>query len=180
MPDTFVRTRCSSCARVLSFDDFSAGGDRCRACAGAPHAAEFVRGPRIRRTNARNLARGRAETEDDYERLLDGVPDELIDELVAALEAEAARLPASPANPVRGVLDELGVGRSPRELQWAAWGFAGGFGANVVLAKYAQMSSSAPMSDFIGPLLIGGVVAGLCCAAIGWGLAKLRDPQTAV
>ena len=174
MPDTFVRTRCSSCARVLSFEDFSGGGDRCRACARTAPPSEFVRGPRVRRTNARNLPR-RNEAE-EYERLLDGVPDELIDELVAALEAEAAKLPPSPANPVRGVLDELGIGRSTRERQWAAWGFAGGFAANVVLAKYAQMASSAPMGDFIGPLLIGGAVAGLCCAAIGWGLAKLREP----
>jgi hypothetical protein len=96
---------------------------------------------------------------------------------VAALEAEAAKLPPSSAHPVRGVFDELGVGRSVRERQWAAWGFAAGFAANVALAKYAQMSSSAPMSEFLGPLLIGGGVAGVCCAAIGWGLAKLREPQ---
>ena len=177
MPDTFVRTRCSSCLKVLSFDDFSGGGDRCGSCAGVTSTTEFVRGPRIRRTNARNLPR--QHEDDDYERLLDHIPDELIDELVAALEAEAATLPPSPANPVRGVLDELGLGRSAREKQWAAWGFAGGFAANVALAKYAQIASSAPMSDFIGPLLIGGVVAGLCCAAIGWGLARLREPQTA-
>lgn len=180
MPDTFVRTRCSSCLKVLSFDDFSGGGDRCRGCAGRPArpATELVRGPRIRRTNARNLDR-KVEDEEDYERLLDSVPDELIDELVAALEAEAAKLPPSPAHPVRGVFDELGLGHSVREKQWAAWGFAGGFTANVALAKYAQMASAAPMSEFMGPLLIGGVVAGLCCAAIGWGLAKLREPQTA-
>jgi hypothetical protein len=117
------------------------------------------------------------QAEDDYERLLDTLPDELIDELVAALEAEAATLPPAPAaSPMRGVLEELGVGRSARERQWAAWGFAGGFTANVALAKYAQMASSAPMSEFLGPLLVGGVVAGLCCAAIGWGVAKLREP----
>jgi|GEM_PF-1227581 len=177
MPDTFVRTRCSSCLRVLTFQDFAAGHGRCLSCANvAP--PEPVRGPRVRRKNARNLGPAAAVPgEEDYERLLDGVPDELIDELVAALEAEAAKLPPAPAaSPVRGVLEELAVGRSPRERQWAAWGFAGGFAANVALAKYAQMASSAPMSDFIGPLLVGGVVAGLCCAAIGWGLAKLREP----
>ena len=117
--------------------------------------------------------------EQRYEEMLDNLPDELIDELVAALEEEAARLPASPANPVRGVLDELGIGRSMRERQWAAWGFAAGFGANVAIAKYAQMASGASMSEFVGPLMIGGVVAGVCCAAIGWGLAKLREPLTA-
>jgi hypothetical protein len=174
MPDTFVRTRCSSCLKVLSFEDFSAGGDQCRSCAPRPSTAEFVRGPRIRRKNARNLEM--APRADDYERMLDGLPDALIDELVAALEAEAARLPDLAPNPVRGVLQELGVGRSAREKQWAAWGFAGGFAANVALAKYAQMASSSPMSDFIGPMLVGGGIAGVCCAAIGWGLAKLREP----
>jgi hypothetical protein len=112
-----------------------------------------------------------------YERLLDDLPDELVDELVAALEAEAERLAQEQAPPtlVRGMLDELGMGRSPREGQWAAWGFAGGFAANVMLAKYAQMESSATMSQFIVPMLVGGVAAGLACAAIGWGAAKLKD-----
>ncbi|MEO8538610.1 MAG: hypothetical protein ABI577_02640, partial [bacterium] len=110
-----------------------------------------------------------------YERMLDAVPDELIDELVAALEAEAARLPAT-KSPVREVFDEIGIGRSARERHWASWGFAGGFAANVAIAKYAQMATGAPFSQFIVPLLIGGVVAGLCCSAIGWGAAKLREP----
>ena len=174
MPDTFVRTRCGNCQKILNFEDFSAGGSRCLACSRGPSSTEFVRGPRIRRTNARNLRAPRQE-EQAYEELLDGLPDELIDELVAALEAEAAKLPASPANPMRGMLDELGIGRSLKERQWAAWGFAAGFAANVAMAKYAQMASGAPMGQFIGPLLVGGVVAGLCCSAIGWGFAKLRS-----
>lgn len=177
MPDTFVRTRCSSCLKVLSFDDFAGGGSQCRACKKSAPATEFVRGPRIRRPNARTLERMERQEAQAYEDLLDELPDELIDELVAALEAEAANLPPSPAHPVRGVLDELGVGRSARERQWAAWGFAGGFAGNIALAKYSQMASAASMSEFIGPMLIGGMVAGLCCAAIGWGLAKLREPQ---
>jgi hypothetical protein len=111
-----------------------------------------------------------------YERLLDDIPDELIDELVAALEAEAARLESAPLNPVREVIAELAIGNSPREVHWAAWGFAAGFAANVALAKYAQMTAGAPMSRFILPMLIGGVVAGATCAAIGWGLARLRQP----
>ena len=175
MPDTFVRTRCANCGNVLRFEDFSAGGDRCVDCSRRPSPQqEIVRGPRIRRTNARTLQQ---QEEQAYERMLDSLPDELVDELVAALEAEAARLPASPANPVRGVFAELGIGRSAVERQWAAWGFAAGFASNVALAKYAQMATGAPMSQFVGPLLIGGVVAGLCCSAIGWGLAKLREPQ---
>ena len=111
--------------------------------------------------------------------MLDEIPDELVDELVAALEAEAERRQqprSAPEAAVREVLDEIGFGRSPFEYQWAAWGFAAGFTLNVALAKYAQMSTGSSMSEFIGPLLIGGVAAGAACGAIGWGLAKLRHP----
>lgn len=114
----------------------------------------------------------------DYERLLDDVPDDLIEEIVAALEDEARRLESvqpGAASQLTEVLQEIGFGRSPRELQLAAWGFAVGFGANVMLAKYAQMQTSSPMSQFVGPLLIGGLVAGAACAAIGWGFARLRE-----
>ncbi|MGE3077180.1 MAG: hypothetical protein AB7N24_19570 [Dehalococcoidia bacterium] len=115
----------------------------------------------------------------DDDEYLDDIPQELINELVAALEAEAARRPITTDNPVRDVLDDIGLGRSTLEKQWAAWGFAGGFAANVLIAKYAQMSSSASMGQFIGPMLLGGCLAGVACAAIGWGLAKLREPQPA-
>lgn len=173
MPDTFVRTRCAACERVLTFEDFAAGGNRCLGCAKAGPRGE----PRIIHRNRRPqpppLALSEAE---QYERMLDAVPDELIDELVAALEAEAAKLPPVSDNPVRDVLAEIGFGRSARERAWAAWGFAAGFGANVAVAKYAQMASGAPMRDFVGPLLIGGCVAGAACAVIGWGLARLREP----
>jgi len=175
MPDTFVRTRCNTCEKVLTFDDWSGGGKKCQACerSAAPSVTpQYVRGPR--RTT------GHPEpVEEDYDRLLDAIPDELIDELVAALEAEAARLPAKQAGPVQEVFDEIGYGRSPKERQWAAWGFAAGFAANVLVAKYAQMASNAPMGQFVGPLMVGGLVAGLACAAIGWGLARLREPQVA-
>ncbi len=179
MPDTFVRTRCSGCGNVLRFEDFSAGGESCLACAKSRSApsTEFVRGPRIHRRNARNRPPERQMPEDDE--YLDAIPDALINELVAALEAEAARRPITTANPVRDVLDEIGLGHSTLEKQWAAWGFAGGFTANVLIAKYAQMSSGAPMGQFITPMLIGGCVAGVCCAAIGWGFAKLREPRAA-
>jgi hypothetical protein len=134
-----------------------------------------VRGPTAGAAPRRDLSDEAAA----YERLLDDLPDELVDELVAALEAEAERMAAeqAPAAGVRGVIDELGLGRSPREGQWAAWGFAIGFALNVMLAKYAQMETSSAMSKFIAPMLIGGVVAGLACAAIGWGAAKLKDRQ---
>lgn len=113
-----------------------------------------------------------AASADAYERMLENVPDALIDELVAALEAEAAK--DAPKSPVHEVLDEIGFGRSAAETHWAAWGFAGGFAVNVALAKYAQMASGGSMAEFLAPMLLGGVVAGLTCAAIGWGLARLR------
>jgi hypothetical protein len=174
--ETLSRTRCRTCGRALSFDEWTSNGGHCDACApvigGYGPAATYVRGP-ARQAPRRELADESAA----YERLLDELPDELVDELVAALEAEAERLAQEQAQPtlVRGVIEELGLGRSPREGQWAAWGFAGGFAANVMLAKYAQMESSAAMSQFIAPMLIGGVIAGLACAAIGWGAAKLKD-----
>ena len=169
MPDTFVRTRSATCESVLTCEDFSAGnGKRCRACTARGGVVSRRKAPPQRHMSYADEAA-------EYERMLDSMPEELVDELVAALEAEAARRSNGPASQVAEVLEELGIGRSQRELTWAAWGFAAGFGANVAIAKYAQMASEAPMSQFIGPLLIGGVVAGACCAAIGWGLAKLRE-----
>jgi len=172
MPDTFVRTRCSSCARPLGFEDWSNGSDRCQSCARVRSAA--VRTPAAESPaefdHAAFAARANA-----YERMLDEIPDELVEELVAALEAEAARLPTAGPNPVREVFTELRLGQSPGERHWAAWGFAAGFAANVVIAKYAQMTTAAPMSQFIGPMLLGGLLAGATCSAIGWGFAKLRE-----
>lgn len=176
MPDTFVRTRCVACDKVLSFDDFSLGGSRCRAClkiVKRKPSAQYVRGPQTRPSPPQPAY---ASGIDDYEHLLDSVPDELIDELVAALEAEAARMPEGQRGPVREVFEDIGLGRTTREKQWAAWGFAAGFAANVAIAKYAQMATGAPFSQFVGPLLLGGVVAGFCCSAIGWGAARLREP----
>jgi hypothetical protein len=114
----------------------------------------------------------------EYEKLADDIPDELVDELVSMLEAEAARRKveiSAPQAALEELFEEIGFGRSPRELHWAAWGFAAGFALNVGLAKYAQMTTSASMSEFVMPLLFGGVLAGSACAAIGWGLAKLRE-----
>lgn len=176
MPDTFVRTRCGSCEKVLSFEDFSAGGNRCLRCSKYPQGSpQFVRGPR----KPEPVIGGYSDDE-EYERMLDSIPEELVDELVAALEAESARRATGPASQVGELFEELGIGRSQRELSWAAWGFAAGFGANVAIAKYVQMASGAPMGQFIGPLLIGGMLAGVCCAAIGWGIAKLREAPRAV
>lgn len=178
MPDTFVRTRCATCETALTFADFSAGdGKRCRACVARRPSGGIVR----RRRQPAPVVGGFDAEAEEYERMLDSIPDELVDELVAALEAESARRSNGPASQVAEVLEELGIGRSQREFTWAAWGFAAGFAGNVAIAKYAQMASGAPISQFIGPLLVGGVVAGACCAAIGWGLAKLRDtPATSI
>ena len=174
--DTLSRTRCAGCGKGLGFEDWSAGSSRCASCVGIPGAsgpaATFARSSPPARATRGNTPPS-AET---YERLLDSVPDELIDELVAALEAEAARTPQIGApNPVQEVLQEIGFGRSAREMQWASWGFAIGFAVNVALAKYAQMASDASMSAFLAPMLAGGGIAGLTCAAIGWGFAKLRE-----
>lgn len=177
MDETLTRTRCHSCGKGLSFDEWSNGGDRCSACARSPRmqgpAATYARSSVSMAPPRQQLAEEAAA----YERLLDELPDELVDEIVAALEAEAARResPPPPQSTFQEVIQDIGFSRSPQEWHWAAWGFAGGFAANVILAKYAQMQSAAPMSQFIGPLLIGGLVAGVTCSAIGWGLAKLRD-----
>jgi hypothetical protein len=148
----------------LPFDAWSRGEDLCHLCEDlldSGPAATFVRGPATGRTTP-----AQAHEVD--------VPDELLHELLAALEAEGARRKAEPS-PLQDMLAEIGVGKTAREWHWAAYGFAGGFALNVVVAKYAQMASGSPMAEFVGPLLIGGVVAGVTCAVIGWGLAKLRE-----
>lgn len=181
MEETLARARCSDCGKGLKFEEWSKGGERCASCSRAARsggpAAAFVRGP----SRPAPAATPRAQIEAEYaayERMLDEIPDELVDELVAALESEAERrqeAKSTPQEAFREVIEEIGFGRSPRELQWAAWGFAAGFALNVALAKYAQMTSGAAMSGFLAPLLLGGLVAGGACAAIGWGLARLRE-----
>lgn len=176
MGDTFVRTRCSGCGQALGFDDWSRGSNVCGSCTPGirrrKNAAHMVAGPAVA-----PAPRGYADEAAAYERMLDDIPDELVDELVAALEAEAARRATEPLSPVRDIIEELSLESSPRERPWAAWGFAAGFALNVVLAKWAQMSTGGSFSDFIAPTLIGGVVAGATCAGIGWGLARLREHE---
>ncbi len=176
MPDTFARTRCGGCGQALGFEDWSHGFNRCGACSQGirkrKNAANFVAGPAL------PAAASYTAEAANYERMLDDIPDELVDELVAALEAEAMRRAIEPASPVRDVLEELSMGASSRERPWAAWGFATGFALNVALAKWTQMSTGGSFADFIAPTLIGGVVAGATCAAIGWGLARLREPAS--
>lgn len=184
--EALARARCATCGGGLGFDEWSRGEESCSRCRkssriGGP-AATYVRGPAaappVQTSTPRQPAYASTEAE-QYERLLDDLPDELIDEIVAALEAESgdaqARPPNSATGALTGVLEEIGFGRSTREFQLAAWGFAIGFGVNVVIAKYAQMQTGASTSQFIGPLLLGGVAAGAACGAIGWGLAKLRE-----
>lgn len=182
MAETMSRARCLSCGRGLSYEAWSAGETTCDSCARqqamSGPAATYVRGPAPSRApSAPATARAGEPQAGSYERILDDMPDELVEELVAALEAEVAKLErekAAPKTPVREVLEEIGLNGTPREWQWAAWGFAAGFGANVVLAKYAQMSSGGGMGEFAMPLLLGGVAAGVTCGAIGWGFSKLR------
>ncbi|MGH2632498.1 MAG: hypothetical protein ACRDG3_03725 [Tepidiformaceae bacterium] len=184
--DTLARPRCLDCGKGLSFDDWSEGVRTCAACIAsmrtAGPAATYVPGPRprARAAAAPPLRRQVADEAAEYERLLAELPDELVDEIIAALEAEAEKMaaPASPVTAMKDVLEDIGFGQSPREWQWAVWGFAGGFCANVLVAKYAQMQAGASMASFLMPMLVGGLVAGSACAAIGWGLARLRDPQS--
>lgn len=165
-----VRARCVSCGKGLPFAAWSRGREQCPSCAPLPPegspSATYVPGPRV------DL---RSEPS-EFERILDQLPDELVEELARALEAESG--PARPSR-ARGLVveltEELALGRSPRETTWALWGFAAGFGLNLLVAKVAQVSSGAPMSDFLLPLAVGGLVAGGTAAAIGWGLARLLD-----
>ncbi len=160
MTATAHRTRCSACGRALRFADWTRGRPLCEPCA-RPAVPRPVPPP-----SPSALAPG-----DD---LIDAIPEAILDELVAALEAEASKL--DQANPLAGVLAELELGRTPRERHWAAWGFAAGFALNAGIAKWAQVASGAPISQFLAPILIGGLFAGATCAVIGWGLARLRQP----
>ncbi len=177
MEDTLARTRCRNCGQGLPFEDWSRGARQCARCAGPGTmngpAATYVPGPRPGPVAPKPLHRQVADEAAEYERLLAELPDQLIDEIVDALEAEASRTAAGSA--IQDVLEDIGFNRSPREWQWSLWGFAAGFSANVLVAKYAQMQASASMASFLAPMLAGGIVAGAACGAIGWGLAKLRD-----
>ncbi|MBI5947962.1 MAG: hypothetical protein HY875_07480 [Chloroflexi bacterium] len=161
--DAQVRSRCSSCRRILSFDEWSSGYELCSGCARSRNApgpaATFVHGPAP--------ARARSAPPD--------LPEEIFAELLAALEAEARSPSTPPQGALREVLAEIGIERSARQVQWTAWGFAAGFAGNVAVAKYAQMATGAPMGQFVGPFIIGGLVAGAACALIGWGFARLRE-----
>jgi hypothetical protein len=171
-----VRARCTGCGRGLPFEEWQRGATECRTCAAAPvvtrRASQQAEPPTPLATDYRA-----------YNQMVDEIPDELIDELLAALEAEAdtRRSAESAAAGPRedtllvGVLDEMGFGRSPTELPWTLWGFAIGFALNVCLAKYAQMASGGPMGQFLAPMMVGGLLAGITCAAIGWGIARLRE-----
>jgi hypothetical protein len=162
---TTPSTRCRDCGRALAFADWTSGRPLCDAC--ARPLGTIQRAPRV---PARTPV-GDARASDE---LLDAFPPALLDELVTALEAEAEKLDR--AGPVAGVFAELEIGRTPRERHWAAWGFAAGFALNVGIAKWAQFASGAPTSEFIIPMVVGGVIAGATCAAISWGIARLRQP----
>ena len=161
--------RCDACGNGLDFDSWAQGAEHCRRCRDAqPGGARFVPGPAAASTR-----------DDDAFVHSSDVPDALLDQiaeaLLAAEQGRAAPRHAEPASPLRGVLRDLEIGGSPRELQWAGWGFALGFAGNVAVAKYAQMASDAAISEFVGPMLIGGLVAGAAAGVIGWGAAKLKD-----
>lgn len=176
MATTAAAPRCAACNRGLAFDEWSVGLDLCSRCVGA----ESGQGPAATYTPAasRPLRQQMRQEQADLQRMLDDIPDELIDELIAALEEEAAGDAGQPqitTSPLRDVLHEIGFNKSHREGLWASWGFVAGFGGNLLLAKYAQMSAGAPVSELIAPVVLGGLVAGVTCAAIGWTLARLRE-----
>jgi len=174
MDEVSVRSHCVACGRRLGFDEWSRGLDRCPGCVSAPNR-------RNARASAAQQRAAAAAYNDDYIQMLDEIPDELINELAALVDAEVARRPhleaklAAAQGKAPAAADGIGFGKTTREFYWAAWGFAAGFGLNVAVAKYAQMSTHSPMGEFIAPMLLGGLVAGAACAAIGWGAAKLRE-----
>lgn len=161
-----VRARCEGCGTGLSYQAWERGESLCRLCrqVEAGPAATFLPMPR---TGARAYVQPKKRE----------TPDELIDELIARLEADAAAAPLADNRPdsVGAVLRDIGFGQSERELPWAVWGFALGFTLNVVVAKYAQMTSGAAMSEFIPAFIFGGIVAGAAGAGIGWAVAKLKE-----
>ena len=116
-----VRARCVSCGKGLPFAEWAQGRNRCASCVPRdrqqPPRPAYVPGPRI---DVRSEP-------SEFERILDQLPDELVEELARALEAEsgAARRPG-PRALVDDLADELALGRSPREVSWALWGFATG------------------------------------------------------
>ena len=175
MDSVSVRARCTGCGRGLPFEEWQRGTTECRTCSVSPVSARRASFQAEPPTPLATDYRA-------YNQMVDEIPDELIDELLVALEAEAGTRKAAGSLPrsredslLHGVLDEIGIGRSSNELPWTLWGFAIGFALNVCLAKYAQMASGGSMGQFLAPMMVGGLLAGLTCGAIGWGIARLRE-----
>jgi hypothetical protein len=167
---TAARARCIACGSGLSFAAWSRGEELCPVCdqVEAAPAAMYVPAPRQVRPAVAPVSAPVVHGGNS-------LPDEMFEDLVAALEAEAARAPQSQVQAaLHDVLEEVGFGRDSHEMSWAAWGFAGGFAVNLAMAKYAQMATDASMTEFIPAFVFGGAIAGATCAAIGWALAKLK------
>lgn len=168
--DAGAVARCASCGGGLAFAAYQRGETLCHVCLQMQDepGATFAPGPKARAIVTRPR---RAPAQ--------AVPDELLDELILSLqqsEGIAEQVPTPQGREtVREVLRDIGVGESDRELPWAAWGFALGFVANVGVAKYAQISTGATMTEFIPAFIVGGVVAGAACGAIGWAIARLKS-----
>lgn len=168
MDEALSRARCTVCSRGLTFEEWTLGRQRCSTC----------------RARARSLS-PLSDSESapiDYTQLLDEVSDDLLQEVLALLDEEQKQrashrepvLPPDPTPLARFLADVFGPA-SMRERKWAAWGFALGFVANVVMAKLAQVTSGAPLVEIVVPLLLGGVTAGGIGAVIGWGFSRLWD-----
>jgi len=174
---TSAAARCSDCGRGLAFEEWTHGNQRCSICrASDPAATRTGAQPGENLGGIPAAPRGyRA-----YQALVDEVPEELIDELAAALEEEAAARRSSPRGDAADSLfaslaSDIGIGTTGGQLQWTSWGFVAGFAVNVGLMKYAQMATGVPMSAVMMPMFAGGLVAGVTCAVIGWGLSRLRE-----
>lgn len=177
-PASGSKTRCASCARALGFEDWSAGKGRCSRCL---DRGDFA--PPGGRVHTRAPSPAALTPQPSgyraYQRMVDQVPDELMEELARALdEEETIRKSITPGpddSLFRGVAQELQLGRSRAEFQYAFLGFASGFAANVGLMKYVQMSSGATLDAVFAPMFLGGLMTGATCAVIGWGIAKLKE-----
>ena len=175
--------RCEVCANGLDFESWAAGTTTCRRCATAGPRIDYVVGPELDRVvgpGPPESAPVPAPALDEENAWLSELPPEMFDEIADELlrkEREPAGRAAeeAPRSGIQQLLSEMDLSSSARATRWAAWGFAGGFAGNAAVAKYAQMTTEASMSDFVAPMVIGGLVAGATAAVIAWGAAKLRE-----
>ena len=164
-----ITARCDACANGLDFESWASGAARCRRCAAESGSTiDYVVGP-----GPAEVPRAPVDDEAWVGDLPPEMFDQIAEELLRTERETAARQPS--ASVLRQLLAELDLSASAKETRWASWGFAAGFAGNAAVAKYAQMTTDASMSDFIAPMVLGGLVAGATAGVIGWGAARLRE-----